>query len=108
VGNQNSCEDPHSFGKGQAMGKVFVVLNTEYSRSSDKPFEWAVEHAAKMGYKYFEPMVHYGRELMSEAGYFHTFRCSMIPIASRVHATRRRQRLSLLPVQAPATLGYGG
>ena len=25
-----------------------------------------------MGYKYFEPMVHFGRELMSEAGYFHT------------------------------------
>ncbi|MEW4564815.1 sugar phosphate isomerase/epimerase [Bremerella sp. JC770] len=54
------------------MAKVAIGLNAEYSRSSDKPFEWAVEHAAKMGYKYFEPMVHYGRELMSEAGYFHT------------------------------------
>jgi len=54
------------------MGKVFAGLNAEYSRSSDKPFEWAVEEAAKMGYKYFEPMVHFGRELMSEAGYFHT------------------------------------
>ncbi|MBA2114117.1 sugar phosphate isomerase/epimerase family protein [Bremerella alba] len=54
------------------MGKVSIGLNAEYSRSSDKPFEWAVEHAAKMGYKFFEPMVHFGRELMSEAGYFHT------------------------------------
>ena len=54
------------------MGKVFIGLNSEYSRSSDKPFEWAVENAAKMGYKYYEPMVHFGRELMSEAGYFHT------------------------------------
>ena len=54
------------------MGKVSIGLNAEYSRSSDKPFEWAVEEAAKMGYEYFEPMVHFGRELMSEAGYFHT------------------------------------
>lgn len=54
------------------MGKVNIGLNAEYSRSSDKPFEWAVENAAKMGYKFFEPMVHFGRELMSEAGYFHT------------------------------------
>ena len=47
------------------MGKIHVGLNTEYSRSSDKPFEWAVEHAAAMGYLYIEPMVHFGRELMS-------------------------------------------
>jgi len=54
------------------MGKVYVGLNAEFSRSSDKPFEWAVKAAAEMGFKYFEPMVHFGRELMSEAGYFHT------------------------------------
>ncbi len=54
------------------MGTIHVGLNAEFSRSSDKPFEWAVERAAEMGYKYFEPMVHFGRELMSEAGYFHT------------------------------------
>ena len=28
------------------MGNVFIGLNTEFSRSSDKPFEWAVEKAA--------------------------------------------------------------
>ena len=54
------------------MGKIHVGLNAEFSRSSDKPFEWAVQKAAEMGYKHFEPMVHFGRELMSEAGYFHT------------------------------------
>ena len=54
------------------MGAVHIGLNAEYSRSSDKPFEWAVETAAKMGYQWFEPMVHFGRDLMSEAGYFHT------------------------------------
>lgn len=54
------------------MGKMYIGLNAEYSRSSDKPFEWAVEHAAKMGYQWFEPMVHFGREVMSGSGYFHT------------------------------------
>ena len=28
------------------MGNILIGINTEYSRSSDKPFEWAVEHAA--------------------------------------------------------------
>ena len=54
------------------MGKVYFGLNPEFSRSSAKPFEWAVEKTAEMGYEYIEPMVHFGRELMSEAGYFHT------------------------------------
>ena len=54
------------------MSTIHIGLNAEFSRSSYKPFEWAVKAAAEMGYKYFEPMVHFGRELMSEAGYFHT------------------------------------
>jgi hypothetical protein len=39
------------------MGNIFIGLNTEFSRSSDKPFEWAVEKTAEMGYEYIEPMV---------------------------------------------------
>ncbi len=54
------------------MGKISLGINVEYSRSSDKSFEWAVEQAGKMGYEYLEPMVHLGREVMSEAGYFHS------------------------------------
>ena len=54
------------------MGKVSIGLNLEYVRHADKPFEWGVAKAAEMGYEYIEPMVHFGRELMSEAGYFHT------------------------------------
>jgi sugar phosphate isomerase/epimerase len=54
------------------MGKIFIGLNAEFARSSDKPFEWAVKAAAEMGYHYIEPMVHFGRELLSEAGYFHS------------------------------------
>jgi len=35
-------------------------------------FEWGVEKAAELGFEYVEPMVHFGRELMSEAHYYHT------------------------------------
>jgi sugar phosphate isomerase/epimerase len=44
----------------------------EFIRRSEKPFAVGVEWAAKMGYKYVEPMLHNGRELMSEAGYYHS------------------------------------
>jgi len=54
------------------MGKVSIGVNTEFVRHADKPFEWAVEKAAELGYEYIEPWVHLGRELMSEAGYYMT------------------------------------
>lgn len=47
-------------------------LNMEYVRRSEKPFVVGVEWAAKMGYKYVEPMVHTGRELTSEGGFYHS------------------------------------
>jgi sugar phosphate isomerase/epimerase len=52
------------------MGNVYVGVNLEYVRHADKPFEWGVEKAAELGYEYVEPWVHWGRELMSEAGYY--------------------------------------
>jgi len=54
------------------MGKVGIGVNMEFVRHADKPFEWGVEKAAELGYEYVEPMVHLGRELLSEAGYFHS------------------------------------
>lgn len=47
-------------------------INMEFIRRSEKPFAVGLEWAAKMGYKYVEPMLHNGRELMSEAGYYHS------------------------------------
>ena len=52
------------------MGKVLIGVNMEFIRHADKPFEWGAEKAAELGYKYIEPWVHWGRELMSEAGYY--------------------------------------
>lgn len=54
------------------MGRIGIGINLEFVRHEDKPFEWGVEKAAELGYEYVEPMVHLGRELLSEAGYFHS------------------------------------
>jgi sugar phosphate isomerase/epimerase len=47
-------------------------VNLEFIRCEDKPFAAGVARAAQIGYKYVEPLVHNGRELLSEAGYFHS------------------------------------
>jgi len=52
---------------------LIAGLNLEYIRCEDKPFAEAVRRAAELGYTRVEPMVHDGRELLSEAGYFHSF-----------------------------------
>ena len=54
------------------MSKIALGINMEFVRHHDKPFEWGVQKAAELGYEYVEPMVHWGRELLSEAGYFHS------------------------------------
>ena len=54
------------------MGDIFLGINLEFVRHEDKNFEWGVAKAAELGYEYVEPMVHWGRELLSEAGYFHS------------------------------------
>jgi len=55
------------------MAKFRISLNMEYCRSADKGFEEGVKIAAELGYKYIEPMVHTGWELLSEVHYFHSF-----------------------------------
>lgn len=56
----------------QHMNKIHLGVNMEFVRHEDKSFEWGVAKAAELGYAYVEPMVHWGRELLSEAGYFHS------------------------------------
>ncbi len=54
------------------MAKISIGINLEFVRHEDKSFEWGVAKAAELGYDYVEPMLHWGRELLSEAGYFHS------------------------------------
>jgi sugar phosphate isomerase/epimerase len=54
------------------MKNIGLGINMEFVRHDDKSFEWGIDKAAELGYEYVEPMVHWGRELLSEAGYFHS------------------------------------
>lgn len=62
---------------------IAVGINLEFIRCEDKPFAAGVVRAAELGFRYVEPMVHNGRELLSEAGYFHSFSMDNDPLEMR-------------------------
>ena len=55
------------------MATYRVAVNMEFVRSADKSFEDGVRIAGELGYRWVEPMVHTGWELLSEVHYFHSF-----------------------------------
>lgn len=55
------------------MATYRVAVNMEFVRSADKSFEEGVRIAAELGYRWVEPMVHTGWELLSEVHYYHSF-----------------------------------
>ncbi|MBL8179205.1 MAG: sugar phosphate isomerase/epimerase [Bryobacterales bacterium] len=59
---------------------IDVGINLEFIRCEDKPFAEGIRRAAELGFRYVEPMVHNGRELLSEAGYFHSFSMDNDPL----------------------------
>ena len=83
------------------MGKVSIGVNLEFVRHQDRSFEWGVEKAAELGYEYVEPMVHWGRELLSEAGYFHSVSMLDDPYRIRRVCEKFGVRLSALSAHTP-------
>lgn len=83
------------------MGQVKLGINLEFVRHDDKPFEWGVETAARLGYEYVEPMVHWGRELLSEAGYFHSVSMLDDPYRLRRACEKHGVKLSGLSAHTP-------
>ncbi len=83
------------------MGQIFIGMNLEAIRRHEKPFEWGVEKAAELGYEYIEPMVHFGRELMSEAGYYHTVSLFDDPYRIRRAAEKYGLKISGLSAHGP-------
>jgi 3-oxoisoapionate decarboxylase len=75
------------------MATIHLGINLEFVRHEDKPFEWGVQTAAEIGYAYVEPMLHWGRELLSEAGYFHSV--SMLDDPYRVRRACERAGVQL-------------
>lgn len=60
--------------------KYVISVNLEFVRSADKSFAEGVKIASELGYKYVEPMVHTGWELLSEVNYFHSFSMEEDPL----------------------------
>lgn len=83
------------------MGKIHVGVNLEFIRHDDKPFEWGVEKAAALGFDYVEPMVHWGRELLSEAGYFHSISMLDDPLRIKRACERAGVKLSGFSAHTP-------
>lgn len=73
----------------------------EFIRCEDKPFEAGVRRAAEIGYKLVEPMVHNGRELLSEAGYFHSFSMDNDPLEMKDILDKYGVRASGLSAHTP-------
>jgi sugar phosphate isomerase/epimerase len=85
------------------MSKIHIGINLEFVRHNDKPFEWGVEKAAELGYTHVEPMVHLGRELLSEAGYFHSVSMLDDPLRIKRACERAGVKLSGLSGHTPLT-----
>jgi sugar phosphate isomerase/epimerase len=60
-----------------------------------------VAKAAELGYEYIEPMVHWGRELLSEAGYFHSVSMLDDPLRVRRACEKHGIQLSGLSSHTP-------
>lgn len=83
------------------MAKYRITLNMEYCRSADKSFAGGVEIAAKLGYRWIEPMVHTGWELLSEVNYFHSFSMEEDPLLMKEICDRHGVRVSSLSAHSP-------
>jgi 3-oxoisoapionate decarboxylase len=53
------------------MGDIRIGINLEFVRSADKSFRAGIKAAADLGYKYVEPCVSTGYDLLAIAGYYH-------------------------------------
>lgn len=80
---------------------IEVGLNMEFIRCEDKPFDEGVRRAAEIGYKLIEPMVHNGRELLSEAGYFHSFSMDNDPLEMKETLEKYGVKCSGLSAHTP-------
>jgi sugar phosphate isomerase/epimerase len=78
-----------------------ISLNMEYCRSADYSFEAGVRTASELGYRYIEPMVHTGWELLSEVEYFHSFSMEEDPLLMKEICDRYRIRVSSLSAHSP-------
>ncbi|UCD74484.1 MAG: sugar phosphate isomerase/epimerase [Phycisphaerales bacterium] len=78
-----------------------ISVNMEYCRSADMAFEAGVKQAAELGFRYVEPMVHTGWELLSEVHYFHSFSMEEDPLLMKEICDRHGVAVSSLSAHSP-------
>jgi sugar phosphate isomerase/epimerase len=83
------------------MMTIYPGINLEFIRCEDKPFLAGLDRASRIGYQWVEPMVHNGRELLSEAGYFHSVSLDEDPLYIRDLMQQYCLRASGLSSHAP-------
>jgi len=83
------------------MANVYIGVNLEFVRHADMSFELGIEKAAELGYEYVEPWVHWGRELMSEAGYYATVSMLDDPLRIKHACEKAGVKLSGLSSHTP-------
>jgi sugar phosphate isomerase/epimerase len=83
------------------MTKYRISVNMEFVRSADLDFRAGIKVAAQLGYKYVEPMVHTGWELLSEVGYFHSFSMEEDPLLMKELCDRAGVRVSSFSAHSP-------
>jgi sugar phosphate isomerase/epimerase len=80
---------------------ITIGVNMEFVRHEDKSFAAGLQRAAQLGFRYVEPMVHNGRELLSEAGYFHSVSLDDEPLEIRDLLASNGLRASGLSAHCP-------
>jgi len=80
---------------------IEIGVNMEFIRSEDKSFAEGLRRAAGLGFRVVEPMVHNGRELLSEAGYFHSFSMDNDPLEMKELLDQFSLRASGLSAHTP-------
>jgi sugar phosphate isomerase/epimerase len=83
------------------MATYRITANMEFVRSADKDFASGVKIAAELGYRYVEPMVHTGWELLSEVHYFHSFSMEEDPLLMREICDKAGVKVSSLSGHSP-------
>lgn len=79
---------------------ILLGLNLEFSRHEDLSFSKALQTAAAIGYRFVEPMVHTGRQLLAEGGFFHSVSMLEDPLAMKQACDEAGLRISALSSHA--------
>ena len=65
------------------MAQILIGINLEFVRHHDLPFKAGIETAARLGYKYVEPLVLLGRDLLAEGGFYHAVSMDEDPLHAK-------------------------